>query len=191
VVVYSLAAIPAVPQLIGSHPVLLELLTGSLPGQVAAGALARVGGTSLVLALAAGVLGVMMFDWVFWWAGRRWGRRGAVMLAGRGPRSAHWLERGEHAAEHWGWLWVIVAYYQPIPNPLVYALVGATGMRLRTFLICDVVGALLWTGMAVGLGFAIGHPAIDVAHAITRYSLLATVVLVVLVIGREAWRQRV
>jgi membrane protein DedA with SNARE-associated domain len=182
--------IPAVPALVGSHPVLLELLTGSLPAQVSAGALARVGGTSLVVAVAAGVPGVMMFDWVFWWAGRRWGHRGAAMLVGQGPRAARWLERGERLGVRWGGAAIVIGYYLPIPNVLIYALVGLTGMPLAVFLAWDVLGALVWTGLMVGLGYAIGHRAVDVAHAISHYSLFATVVLVALVFAREAWRRR-
>jgi len=41
--VWYLAMIPALPSLVGTHPVLLETLSGSLPAMVAAGAFARVG----------------------------------------------------------------------------------------------------------------------------------------------------
>jgi membrane protein DedA with SNARE-associated domain len=187
---YSLALIPAIPQLVGRHPVLLELLSGSLPAQVAAGALARVGGTTLLLALAAGVPGVMMFDPLFWWAGRRWGRRGAAMLVGQGERAHRLMDRGERLGERWGPFAVVVAYYLPIPNVLIYALVGWTGMPLVTFIALDVLGALLWTGLIVGLGYAIGQAAVDVAHTITHYSLLATLVLFAVVFAREALRRR-
>jgi membrane-associated protein len=186
-VVYALALLPVQPQLLGRDPVLLELLSGSLPGMVAAGALARVGGTSLLLAVSAGVLGTVMFDPFYWWAGRLWGRRGAHLLAGGNERSKRWIERGERLGGRWGKLSVIVAYYLPIPSVLVYALVGWTGMRLATFIVCDLIGALLWTGLIVGLGYALGQGALDVAHAITHYSLLATIVLTAAVIARQAW----
>src|SRR5690348_2298192 len=71
--VYALALIPVRPLLIGRHPVLLELLTGSMTSIVTAGAFARVGQVSLVVAVLAAVPGMIMFDPFFWWAGRRWG----------------------------------------------------------------------------------------------------------------------
>ena len=189
-VVYSLALIPAVPALVGSHPVLLEALSGSLPAMVSAGAHARVGATPLVLAVLAAVPGVMMFDWVFWWAGRRWGHRGAMLFVGHGPRSVRWIERAERLGHRWGGLAIVIGYYLPIPNVLIYALVGMSGMGVAAFLAWDVLGALLWSALLVGLGYAIGHRAVEVAHAISHYSLLATLVLVALVFARQAFLRR-
>jgi membrane protein DedA with SNARE-associated domain len=60
-------------------------------------------------------------------------------------------------------------------------------MRLVTFLLLDLIGSLLWIALGVGLGYAIGQRAVDVAHAISHYALWATIGLVVLVIGRQAW----
>jgi membrane-associated protein len=109
---------------------------------------------------------------------------------GQGERAQRLMDRGERLGERWGPLAVVVGYYLPIPNVLIYALVGWTGMRLTTFIALDVLGAALWTGLIVGLGYAIGQAAVDVAHAITHYSLVATVVLFAAVIAREAWRGR-
>ena len=44
-------------------------------------------------------------------------------------------------------------------------------MRLRTFLLLDLIGSLLWIAFCVGLGYAIGQSAVDVAKAISRYAL--------------------
>jgi membrane protein DedA with SNARE-associated domain len=60
-------------------------------------------------------------------------------------------------------------------------------MRLTTFLILDLIGSLLWIGLGVGLGYAIGQRAVDVAHAISHYALWATIALVVAVVGRQMW----
>src|SRR5436309_6170964 len=73
--VYSLALWPLVPALVGSHPLLLEVLSGSTLAEVTVGAHSRLGQPPLWVAVVAGVPGSMMFDWVFWWAGRRWGDR--------------------------------------------------------------------------------------------------------------------
>ena len=54
------------------------------------------------------------------------------------------------------------------------AAAGWTRMRLAVFLVCDMLGALLWTGLLVALGYALGQPAVDVVHAISHYSLLMT-----------------
>jgi membrane-associated protein len=188
--IYALALLPAVPALVGTHPLLLELFRGSMTSMVTMGALARTGHASLLVALAAGIPGVMMFDWLFWWAGRRWGARALAMFVGGHPKAERRTRRAEALAHRYGWLAVVLAYLLPIPNVLIYAAVGWTGMGLVTFLFFDAIGALLWVGLMVGLGYAIGQRAVDVAHAISHYSLWLTIAVVVAIVGRQAWVAR-
>ena len=62
--VYAVAAIPLTPALISSHPVLLELLTGSTSSIISAGAYADVDNRlQLTLVVAAALPGMMRFDW--------------------------------------------------------------------------------------------------------------------------------
>jgi membrane-associated protein len=70
-----LALLPLQPVLLTSHPALLELLRGSTTAIINMGARARAGETSLVWAVVLAVPSLMMFDWAYWWAGRRWGWR--------------------------------------------------------------------------------------------------------------------
>lgn len=192
---YSLALWPLVPALIGSHPLLLEIVSGSTLAEVTIGAHSRLGELTLWLAVVAGVPGSMMFDWVFWWAGRRWGDRALHLFLGRDPSPRGVAKRESRAArlermaERFGPAAVVLAYYLPVPSVLIYAAAGLSGMRLRTFLALDVVGTLLWVGPIVGLGYAIGKPAVDVVHRIDHYSTLLTIVLVVVVIGVQARRR--
>ena len=47
---YGLLLLPAVPSLVGTHPLLLELFRGSMTSMVTMGALARTGHASLLVA---------------------------------------------------------------------------------------------------------------------------------------------
>lgn len=195
-VVYSLALWPLVPALIGSQPLLLEIVSGSTLAEVTVGAHSRLGELPLWFAVAAGVPGSMMFDWVFWWAGRRWGDRALHMILGRDPsprgvaiREAR-AARLERMAERFGPVAVVLAYYLPVPSLLIYVAAGLSGMRLRTFLALDVVGTLLWVGPSVGLGYAIGKPAVDVVHRIDHYATILTIAVVVVMIVVQARRRR-
>jgi membrane protein DedA with SNARE-associated domain len=185
--VYLLAWIPLTPVLVADHPVLLELFKGSLSGMVTMGALARIGDASIVVAVVAAIPGLMMFDWIYWWAGRRWGRNAIDLFIGSHPKAAARTARLEKVIARFGWLAIVIAYFQPVPNVLIYAAAGWTGMRLRTFLILDLIGSLLWIGLCVGLGYAIGQDAVDIAKAIGRYALWVTLGLVVVVIARQWW----
>jgi len=184
---YNLLLLPATPSLVGTHPVLLELIRGSATAMVTMGALARIGDQSIVLAVVAAIPGLMMFDWVFWWAGRRWGKRVLGMFLGTHPKAAQRTARLERVLHRFGWVAIVIAYFQPVPNVLIYAAAGWTEMRLVTFLLLDLIGSLLWIGLCVGLGYAIGQRAVDVAHAVSHYALWATIALVVGIIVRQVW----
>jgi membrane-associated protein len=196
-VAYSLALWALVPALIGSHPLLLEIVSGSTLAEVSVGAHSRLGELPLWFAVVAGVPGSMMFDWIFWWAGRRWGDRALHLLLGRdsSPRGVARRDaraaRLEQMAARFGPAAVVLAYFLPLPAVLIYVTAGLSGMRLRTFLALDVVGTLLWVGPLVGLGYAIGKPAVDVVHRIDHYSTLLTVVVVLVVIGVQARRRHI
>jgi membrane-associated protein len=185
--IYNLVLLPATPSLVGTHPVLLELIRGSSTAMITMGAMARIGDASIVVAVIAAIPGLMMFDWVFWWAGKRWGRRVMDVFLGNHPKAAQRTARLERLVERFGWLAIVIAYFQPVPNVLIYAAAGWTGMRFTTFLVLDLIGSLLWIGLMVGLGYAIGQSAVDVAHAISHYALWATIALVVAIIGRQMW----
>jgi membrane-associated protein len=179
---YGLALIPLRPLLIGRNPVLLELLTGSMTSIVTAGAFARVGQVSLVLAVTAAVPGMIIFDPFFWWAGRLWGRGMLTLAAGRGRRSRRLIARAERLGHRLGWIGVVIAYYLPVPAALLFVIAGWTGMRLVTFVLLDALAALLWIGMLIGLGYYLGQDAVDVAKTISHYGTWASIALVVAVL---------
>ena len=188
---YGLVLLPLFPLLGSSHPALLELVRGSTASIINMGARASVGQTSFALAVLLGVPSVMMFDWVFWWAGRRWGDRVFVWLLGRDDAKAkrrlarlHTLERRV------GPLAVVLAPVLPIPSPLIYAAVGDGGMRLSTFLALDLTGTVLWTTLLATLGYQLGQSAVDVTDALSHYAVWATLALIAAIITVPAVRAR-
>jgi membrane protein DedA with SNARE-associated domain len=177
-----LVMLPLVPALVSSHPALLEALRGSTASIINMGARARIGETSIVLALLLGVPSLMMFDWAFWWAGRRWGDSVFVwLLGGSGPKTEQRLARLHRIERRVGPFAVVFAYVLPIPSALIYAAVGDGGMRIGVFLVLDLLGTLLWTGLLAGAGYGFGQDAVDVAKAISRYGLWLTLALIVVV----------
>jgi membrane protein DedA with SNARE-associated domain len=172
---YSLALVPAAPALVGSDPVLLEALRGSLPAVAAGGAFARVGEASLVLAVLAPFPTLMMADPFLWWAGRLWGPKVATYLGGRGRRGSRRTARALRVLDRYGAWAVVLSRVLPAPSALIYAAAGWNGMRLRRFLALDLAAAALWVVPIVGLGYVVGRPAVDVAQAITHYGLLVGV----------------
>jgi membrane protein DedA with SNARE-associated domain len=189
--IVPLVLLPLFPALISSHPALLELLRGSTASIINMGARARIGETSIVLALLLGIPSLMMFDWVYWWAGRRWGDAVFVwLLGGPGPKTEQRLERLHRIEARVGPFAVVFAYLLPIPAALVYAAVGDGGMRLGVFLVLDVLGTLLWTSLLSAAGYGFGQGAVDVADTISHYGIWATLAIVVFVMFTARRRQR-
>jgi membrane-associated protein len=183
-------AIATIPSLIGSHPVLLEALGGSEASMVVAGAFARVGRASLALALIAPVLGLANMDPLLWWGGRRWGRPLVARILPTGPKTELRMGRAEQWFARWGGWAILAARFLPVPSPLLYAAAGWTGMALWRFVLLDLIGALAYAGLVVGLGYAIGHPAAAVVSSVTHYALAVTGALLVVMVGVAIWRQR-
>jgi membrane-associated protein len=189
--VKALALLPLLPALVASHPALLEIIQGSSASIINMGARARIGETSLLAAMVLAVPTLMMFDWVYWWAGRRWGDRVFVWLAGgQGPKSERRLARLHRLEARFGPAAVVLAYVQPLPTGLIYAAVGDGGMRLWVFLLLDALGTLLWTSLLALAGWELGQSAVHVADLIARYALWATIGIVVAIILWQSFRSQ-
>ena len=165
---YGFAAIPLTPELIASHPVLLEMLTGSTASVVAAGAFSDIDSKlQLSVVIAAALPGLMMFDPLYWWAGRRWGHRAVEWLGHRNGRAAALVRRaGQRGSRFAGSLVLLSAFLPGMPAPLLYAAAGWAGLGLVPFLVCDALGSLAWA------------------------ALLATIALLAVAVVPHAWHVR-
>jgi len=188
--VFALVLLPLTPSLIGTDPVLLEALRGSTSALASGGAFARVGQASLVLAVLAPLPTLFFITPFFWWAGWLWGPKAAATLGGGHPKAERWAQRSGAHLERFGGLAVALAPFLPIPSSFVYAAAGWTGMRFGRFLVFDLIGLLAWIGVIVGLGYAVGHPAVQVAKAISHYALVTTLAVVVIAVAIGVLRAR-
>jgi membrane-associated protein len=183
---YYLAILPWRASLVGTHPLVSVLLNGSLESIVSAAAFARVGHSSLVIVLLVSLPGLMKFDIIYWWAGRLWGEKIIDLFAGRSKRQQRRGQKFVARVNRWGrwftWPAVIITPFLPIPNAIVYAVAGWTGMSWVTFLILDAIGSLAWAGMLAGLGWELGHSAVSVAEEVSKYGLWVAIAIVVLVV---------
>ena len=186
---YALVLLPLRPVLLGANPYLLAALGGSRTSAVTIGALAATGVGWWPLGLLLGTFGAVKFDPLYWWAGKLWGRGLIEMVAGRSPRAARNAARAERLASKYGAAAVLLTYVLPLPSAVVIATVGAAGMRLRTFLCIDVLGALTTRALYIYLGYRIGQPAVEVVEVIARYSLWISLALLAGIIV-NALRQR-
>jgi membrane-associated protein len=187
---YYWALLPFVAPLVGTHPVLLEVLNGNTAAIIAAAAFVRVGHGSLVIVLLASIPGLMKFDVLYWWAGRLWGERIITILSGRRNRGGRYMARVQRWGRKFTWPAVVLAPFLPIPTAIIYVVVAWAGMRLVTFLILDAIGSLAWAGLLAGLGYELGHRAVVVAQAISHYGLWISIALIVVIVFFQVRSQR-
>ncbi|MGI5125625.1 DedA family protein [Pseudonocardia sp. CA-107938] len=174
VVGIGMAIRPLKPFLLATQPVLLEFLTGDKIAIGAAAAIARIGDVPLWLVVVAGAVGMVKFDWITWWAGRQWGAGIVGMFA-----TSERVRR--RAAELNPWtvrVAIVLAGLPGIPSAVVFAVAGWTGVRLRTFLLLDLVGAVLTTAAVAGLGYALGQDAVDAVLLVDKYAMYVSLAMV-------------
>ena len=188
--IYYWAMLPFRAELVGTHPVLGELLNGSTESIIAAAAFARIGHGTLLVVLLAAIPGLMKFDVIYWWAGRLWGERLILLLSGKRNRGVKYMNRVQRWGRKFTWPAVLVSQFLPLPTAIIYAVAGWAGMRLVTFLILDAIGSLAWAATLAGLGWELGHHAVVVAQTISHYGLWVTIALVVVIVFFQVRSQR-
>jgi membrane protein DedA with SNARE-associated domain len=193
--IYAVATIPLTPALISTHPVLLELLTGSNSSIVAAGAYADVENKlQLVFVIAAALPGMMRFDWVYWWAGKLWGHTIVERLGHRSPRSAALARLIESRGRRYAGPLVTLAAFLPSgASTAVYAAAGWTGLPLIWFIVFDTLGSAAWSALLAVGGYALGSEGVRLATLASRYALVTVCVLVIAMIAPplwHSWRER-
>lgn len=181
--IIGLIMIPLRPILIGHSPLTLVAITGSRSGLVTSGALGAVGRADWwPIALVVGIVSSMKWDPLFWWAGRLWGRGIIDVVAGRSRWAARTADKAEWLGRRYGIPAVLLCYILPLPAAVVYATVGMAGMRLRTFVLVDLLGSAIICSLYVYLGFRLGHHAIVVVDLIAKYSGYLSIALIAFIV---------
>ena len=122
--------LPLRVSLIGTHPVVAELLNGSIESIISAAAFARAGHGTLAVVVLAAVPGLMKFDVLYWWAGRLWGERFIMALPGNRRATRH-MERVRRAGRKVTWPAVVASSFLPIPRAIVFVVAGWAGIEAR------------------------------------------------------------
>lgn len=189
--IYSLLMLPLRPVLLGYTPYVLAGVSGSRTAMVMIGALAATGDGWWWLGWLLGTLSVVKFDWVYFWAGKLWGRGLLEVMTGDSARARRRNERAERFALRWSVPAVLLTYLPlPLPAPIIYATVGLAGMSWRRFLVVDVIAAALAQALYLYLGYRIGEPAVRVVEQYAQYMIwLSLAILVVMVVG-YLWKER-
>lgn len=140
--------------------VLAEQLCLPIPSVVflmMAGALSSRGQMRTSLIVLLGVAGCLVADGIWFWLGRRWGSQAVRLLCRftKDPRACS--QKALDKFRHYGLPVLCVAKFVPGLNFVMPPLVAAEGASLAGFLAFDTLGALLWSGCYVALGYLFSH----------------------------------
>ncbi len=182
VVALGLLSRPLKPFLLAEHPAALAFLTGDLTAIGAAAAFARIGDLPLWLVVVAGAAGMVKFDWLAWWAGRQWGG-GIIRMFTTSERARRFAGRSRELNPRVLRAAVVLAVLPGVPTAVVYAMAGWARMRLATFLLLDLAGALLMTGLVAGLGYGLGQRAVDVVLLVDKYASVVSLALIAVAVA--------
>jgi membrane protein DedA with SNARE-associated domain len=177
VVALGLVLRPLKPFLLASHPVLLEFLTGDLMAIGAAAAFARIGEAPLWLVLVAGAAGMVKLDWLTWWTGRQWGG-GIIKMFTTSERTQRFAGRATQLDPKILRAAVVLAVLPGVPTAVIYAMAGWARMRLATFLLLNLAGAFLMTGLVAGVGYGLGQHAVDLVLLVDRFASVVSLTLI-------------
>ena len=194
--IFSLVLIPMRAWALGAGAdaiAVLAMATGGRTAVASSGAFASQGLLSYwpVVLVVASLLS-LKFDWVYWWAGKLWGRGMIELWAGQSKRAARNYARAERWAEKMGPLGFLVAYV-PIPLPLmqvVFVISGATNMSIKRFLIYDYIASTLWLVLYFWLGWRFGEPIVGVLEAYARIAMWVALGLIVFIFVSTYLAQR-
>ncbi|MDR1851145.1 MAG: VTT domain-containing protein [Propionibacteriaceae bacterium] len=187
VAIYSLIMLPLQPVVLGWAPQVLGAL-GYRTGMILTGVQAYMGDHWWPLVLGLGTLLSAKFDWIYWWAGKLWGRGIIEMWSGKSERAKKRNARAEKIARKYETLAIVITYLPiPIPAAVIYAVLGEAGTSLKKFLGVDIASALVMQSIYLALGWWIGEPAVKVMEVYTQYMWYISFALLVGVVVFAVW----
>jgi len=168
----------------------LGLPLPAFPFFVLAGCLIVENSLSWLPTLTAAVAGTMTADLLWYWLGKRLGRRALNLLCRLSLNPDACVGRSERLFRNQSAVTVLTAKLVPGLNTLVPSLAGILEMRLWHYAALDAAGSLLWAGTGLCLGVAFGRGVLPrlISVQYTLFLLLASM-LVFYVIFRIGYRR--
>ncbi|WP_404537118.1 VTT domain-containing protein [Dyella agri] len=145
----------------------------AVPTLVVAGALAAGDRLPLAGIVAAALAGSLLGDLAWYLAGRRYGAGVMRTLCRVSLSPDSCVKQSELRFHRWRGRVLLVAKFVPGLSMLAPPLVGAMGLPPRNFVLLDGLGALLWAGVAIALGYAFAGEIDRVLDAVANAGTVA------------------
>ena len=153
----------------------------SLPGVLAAGALAGTGEMSFPVVIALTVLACVPADFMWYYLGRTRGGKVLTTICTISLEPEHCVRRTEASFERLGPYSLLIAKFVPGLQTIAPPMAGLTGMPVSRFLPLDALGAFMWATVVAWIGLLFSDQLAAVATRFIELGGLAAIILVVLV----------
>jgi len=154
------------------------------PALMVAGAYAAMGGRPLWQLIAVGIAAALVADTGWYLAGRKFGLRilGTLCRVSLSPDSC--VRQTESIFQRFGAASMLFAKFVPGFASVATALAGAMRLRYAIFVLFDAIGAGLWVGAGVALGYVFRDA---IAEVMTTLSTLGHYGLLLVLAGFAVW----
>ncbi len=154
------------------------------PTLMVAGALAAAGGTPVYQLVGVGVVGALIADTGWYSAGRSFGMRILSTLCRVSLSQDTCVRQTESIFQRFGPSSMLFAKFVPGFASVATALAGAIRLNYFKFVAFDAVGAALWVGLGVGLGYLFRDA---IAEVMAKLSSLGKYGVMLVVAGFALW----
>jgi membrane protein DedA with SNARE-associated domain/rhodanese-related sulfurtransferase len=154
------------------------------PTLIAAGALAAGGGTPVYQLVGVGVVGALIADTGWYTAGRRFGMRILSTLCRVSLSQDTCVRQTESIFQRFGPSSMLFAKFVPGFASVATALAGAIRLNYFKFVAFDAVGAGLWVGVGVGLGYVFRDA---IGEVMAKLSSLGKYGVMLVIAGFALW----
>jgi membrane protein DedA with SNARE-associated domain/rhodanese-related sulfurtransferase len=141
----------------------------------------------------AGVSGALIADLAWYWSGKRYGRRVLGLLCKMSLSPDFCVRQTETVFLKVGPWSLLFAKFFPGLSTVSVVMAGVTGMSLRTFVLLNAIGALLFVGVAVAMGVIFQDAITDILlrlAEIGKYGGLSVLAVLGLYLLARWWRRQ-
>ena len=167
----------------------LGLPVPAYPTLILVGALSARGDFTIPQLLVVAVVASVLADLAWYVAGTRLGRRVLSLMCRLSLSPDSCVRQSERIYERWGPPSLMLAKFIPGFAAVATSMAGVMRTRLSSFLLFDAIGALLWCGAAVALGWIFRDAVADVVAVLEgagRWGLIALASALLLYVATRA-----
>jgi membrane protein DedA with SNARE-associated domain/rhodanese-related sulfurtransferase len=159
------------------------------PTLIVVGAMTGRGDVTVAQVIAVSTTACLIADFAWYFAGAQHGRRVLRLMCRLSLSPDSCVRQTENIYERWGAPSLAIAKFVPGFAAVATSMAGMVRTRLRSFALFDAIGALLWSGVAVGLGWVFRDAVTEVLAVLAEaghWGLVALIVALALFIAVKA-----